>query len=211
MTKLESDKQIWAFDNCAIIVAHPDDETIWAGGTILLHPEAQWTVITLCRGSDPDRAPRFFRALKCLSASGAMGDLDDGPEQSPLDSRQVQETILRLLTSNRFDLVVTHGLRGEYTSHRRHEETSEAVMALCESERLSARQIWKFAYEDDGGKRLPRAVQEADVRTRLPERIWQEKYEIITKIYGFEPDSFEAKTTSREEAFWCFKPSEGPS
>jgi hypothetical protein len=33
----------------AIIVAHPDDETIWSGGLILKKPEWQWTVLSLCR------------------------------------------------------------------------------------------------------------------------------------------------------------------
>jgi hypothetical protein len=31
---------------------------------------------------------------------------------------------------------------------------------------------------------------------------------IITKVYGFDPESFEAKTTPREEAFWYFEPGE---
>jgi hypothetical protein len=34
--------------------------------------------------------------------------------------------------------------------------------------------------------------------------IWQKKYDIITRIYGFAEDSFEAKTTPRLEAFWRF-------
>jgi LmbE family N-acetylglucosaminyl deacetylase len=29
--------------NVAIIVAHPDDETLWAGGTILNHP--YWRIL----------------------------------------------------------------------------------------------------------------------------------------------------------------------
>jgi hypothetical protein len=43
---------------------------------------------------------------------------------------------------------------------------------------------------------------------RLPDEIWQKKYDIITNIYGFSPESFEAKTTPHEEAFWCFKASQ---
>ena len=45
----------WVFENAVVIVAHPDDETLWAGGTILMHPETHWTILTLCRTSDPDR------------------------------------------------------------------------------------------------------------------------------------------------------------
>ena len=51
---------------CVVIVAHPDDETLWAGGTILMNPENQWTIITLCRRDDPDRNPKFYAALKIL-------------------------------------------------------------------------------------------------------------------------------------------------
>src|SRR3972149_9878058 len=190
--------------NCAVIVAHPDDETLWVGGTILLHPDSNWTIITLCRKSDPDRAPKFFRALEQLNAAGAMGDLDDGQEQTPLSARTVQETIIELLASDRFDLIITHGLWGEYSQHLRHEETGKAVMALWESEKLFAKQIWRFAYDDGGGKHLPRPVKNADLQIELPEETWQKKYDIITKVYGFNAESFEAQTTPRKEAFWCF-------
>ena len=188
--------------NCCVIVAHPDDETLWAGGTMLMHPDSCWTVVTLCRGSDPDRVPKFHRALEHYGAKGVMGDLDDEPEQRPLRMVDVEDAILDLLPSDRYDLVVTHGLWGEYTSHRRHEEVSKAVMALRESGRLSVGEVWMFAYEDGGKKYLPRAMAEADVHMRLPQETWEEKYRIICEVYGFDAESFEAKTTPKEEAFW---------
>jgi len=204
MAETHKREKLTDIHNSAIIVAHPDDETLWAGGTILLHPDCKWTVVTLCRKSDPDRAPKFFRALEELNATGVMGDLDDGPEQTPLFSRKVQEMIIELLPSDRYDLIITHGMWGEYTRHLRHEETGKAVMALWDSERLHAKHIWRFAYDDDGGKHLPKPVKDADLQIELPEEIWQKKCDIITKIYGFEADSFEAKITPRSEAFWCF-------
>ena len=197
---------MWSYEKCAVVVAHPDDETLWAGGTILLHPESKWTVVTVCRKSDPDRAPKFFKALEVLGATGAMGDLDDGPDQTPLSSRDVQNTILELLPVGRFDLVITHGMWGEYTKHLRHEETGAAVFSLWNSERLSAGNVWRFAYDDGGGKHLPKAKLDADMQMTLTNEIWRRKYEIITDIYGFDAESFEARTTPRQEAFWCFKP-----
>ena len=190
---------------CAIIAAHPDDETLWAGGTILLHPQVSWTIITLCRRSDPDRAPKFFKVLDKYNARGAMGDLDDGPDQEPLDTVIVQNTILELLSSNKFDLIITHSTSGEYTRHLRHEETAKAVFALWESGKLQAEQVWSFAYEDGQKKYLPRPDRDADLHVKLPYNIWQLKYEIITDIYGFDKESFEAKTTPKEEAFRSFQ------
>jgi LmbE family N-acetylglucosaminyl deacetylase len=183
-------------------VAHPDDETLWAGGTLLLHPDCRWTVVTLTRKGDPDRAPRFAQALAQLGAAGVLGDLDDGPAQRQLDAAEVEGAILDLLPARHYDLVLTHGLGGEYTRHRRHEEVAAAVLSLRESGRLSAGEIWMFAYADDGGRHLPRPVGGSNIYTRLPEDIWKCKYRLITDVYGFAPDSFEARTTPRHEAFW---------
>jgi len=188
--------------NCAVIVAHPDDETLWAGGALLMRPDSCWTVITLTRKSDPDRAPKFRKALEHYGAAGVMGDLDDGPEQKPLRTLEVQDAIMSMLSSHRYDLILTHGLWGEYTRHRRHEEVAKAVVALRESGSLSTGEVWMFAYDDGGGKHLPQPVANSDVYIHLPPEIWEHKYRIITDIYGLAPDSFEAKTTPKEEAFW---------
>jgi len=188
-----------------VIVAHPDDETLWAGGTLLMCPDHRWTVVTLTRASDPDRAPKFHTVMEHYRAAGVMGDLDDGPEQMPLGAAEVEEAILELLPSHHYNLVLTHGLQGEYTRHRRHEEVARAVVALRDKGQLSADVFWLFAYRDDGGRHLPCAVENSDICTALASAIWEHKYRIITDVYGFQPDSFEARTTPRQEAFWVLR------
>ena len=194
--------QGWEFTNCVIIVAHPDDEILWAGGLMLLHHETRWTVITLTRQSDPDRSAKFNNVMKYLGAKGIMGDLDDSPEQKPLAEKDTRKTILSLLPMDKFDMVLTHSRWGEYTRHLRHEETSKSVLALYNTKELSAKRMWMFAYEDGGGKYMPKPSRDADVSVWLPDNIWQEKYKIITELYGFAPDSFEAKCCPKREAFW---------
>ena len=192
----------------ALVVAHPDDETLWAGGTVLMHPDWRWTVVSLCRGSDRDRAPRFLRAVQELGGMGKMGNLDDKPEQSPLSGAEVQQVLLSLLPPEHFNLVLTHSPYGEYTRHRRHEETSQAVVSLWEKGLIRAGEVWMFAYEDSGkGGRddLPQIIKMAHLVVQLPEDIQREKYRTITEIYGFGPESYEARIALREEAFWCFR------
>lgn len=205
MTDSKDSCYIGRNSKCAVIVAHPDDETLWAGGLILMHPEVDWTVVAICRRTDPDRAPKFFKALERLDATGIMADLDDGPEQNPLDNSEVQKTITNLLPCERFDLIITHSTSGEYTRHLRHEETARAVLALWNGNGISAEQLWSFAYEDGNAAYLPHAIEQADLLIKLTDEIWREKYNIITKIYGFSQNSFEAKTTPKKEAFWRVK------
>lgn len=188
----------------AVIVAHPDDETLWPGGFILDHPEWNWFIISLCRGSDKDRAPKFFKALLALNAKGNISDMEDGPEQNPLPENEVEEAILNLLPEKKFDLLITHDPFGEYTRHRRHEETSKAVIKLWSEEKIKAEELWTFAYEDGNRTYLPKPVETATVYTTLSPDTWQKKYEIITKVYGFSEEGWEAQTTPKAEAFRKF-------
>jgi LmbE family N-acetylglucosaminyl deacetylase len=178
-----------------VVVAHPDDETLWCGGELMGRPERSTYVITLCRGSDAERAPRFQRALAELGVQGAMGDLDDGPEQDALDI----DTVKR----RSFDLVLTHHADGEYRRHRRHEECSRAIAMLREEGALRAGSLWQFAYENDEPGGLTRARRKADWLCELRSDIFAKKRRIITDIYGFRPDSWEAQTTPAVEAFMC--------
>ena len=190
--------------NVALIVAHPDDETLWAGGTILAHPNWNCFIVSLCRGSDADRAPKFQNALSALKATGIMADLDDGPEQIPLDEAALEATILELLPKKNFDLIITHNPSGEYTRHLRHEEVSKAVINLWYNKKIKTDELHTFAYEDGGKKYLPRAIKEASIYKELSEDIWQQKKAIINETYGFDKKSWELQTTPRAEAFWRF-------
>jgi len=190
--------------SAAVIVAHPDDETLWTGGMLLSQPAWHWFVLSLCRGSDPDRSPRFFNALKVLGAEGKMCDLNDGPEQVPLRENKIEDAILETLPASRFDLIVTHSPVGEYTRHRRHEEVGEAIIRLWHSGKLQTSELRIFAYEDGEKHYRPRPIKSAHIYQELPDEIWKQKYDLITKTYGFPEDGFEAETTPRAEAFWQF-------
>jgi len=185
-----------------VVVAHPDDEALWCGGWMLMHPDWDWRVVTLCRGSDPDRSRRFHASMSTLRATGRMGDLDDGPDQHPLADDDVDSAILSLLAeSPRADLMLTHGPHGEYTRHLRHEECHRAVVRLWRSGSLRTRELWCFAYSDSGGGRCPQPSSSATRRVPLEPALLRAKRDLITGAYGFAADTWEVRCLPAVEAF----------
>ena len=171
------------------------------------HPSWDWFIVSLSRGGETHHAQKFIQALEQLGAKGVIGDLDVGDDQNPLNETEVKQTILSLLPEHYFDLIISHHPAGEYTNHIRHNETGKAVIQLWHSGKISAAEFWAFAYEDGKKSYLPRPMETAGIYKVLTKRIWKKKLRIITEIYGFDLDSFEAKTTPMAESFWRFSSS----
>lgn len=199
---MADNRLVTARESVAVLVAHPDDETLWAGGTLLMQRTWDTFVVGACRASDRDRAPKFVHVLEQLGVRGKLADLDDGPEQRPLPDAVVEGTLIDALPSRHFDRILTHSPLGEYTRHRRHEELGRAVLRLWSSGRLTARELWLFAYEDGEREYLPRAIPSAQIVNELPFDVWQQKLALVTASYGFGPESWEARVTPRREAFF---------
>ena len=114
-----------------VVVAHPDDETLWVGGTMLMHPAWSWRIVSLCRGRDTDRRPRFFDAMTHLGGRGDMGDLDDGPEQRPLSGDEVRKAVRWALHDPSYDLIVTHSPTTDPTTPSGPTSSIAANVSVC--------------------------------------------------------------------------------
>lgn len=110
---------------CVISIAHPDDETIWAGG---LAARLKCDIICCSvPARDPVRALKFFDACEVLGCRGILLPIKEEPPH-PLD--------LSMLDLERYDHIITHNEAGEY-GHAHHKQLHWHICAGYPHKRLS--------------------------------------------------------------------------
>lgn len=131
-------REILVGDRNLVVVAHPDDETLWAAGLPLRFADREWTVIACSIPRiDPVRADRFHAACRTLGvASRVLPEIETEPGQK-LNG-------LEALDLSPFDCIVTHNSQGEYGhSHHRH------VHKFVKS-RINGQKLITFGYRESG-------------------------------------------------------------
>ncbi|WP_242303842.1 PIG-L family deacetylase [Bacillus cereus group sp. BfR-BA-01350] len=106
-----------------MIVAHPDDESIFGGAALL--KELGWKVICLTNGNYPLRAFEFFKAMKLVGASCEIWDYPDQFD-GKFDKAQLLKDLNKVLRKNTYNCIVTHNLQGEY-GHSQHKSLSKIL------------------------------------------------------------------------------------
>ena len=109
-----------------MVVAHPDDETLWGGAT--LAPEKGWGVLCLTNRSTRNRRLAFYKAMKTLGVEGVILDIPDrrSDPATSTDVYQIAAAVSHLLDKGEVKQVLTHGPDGEY-GHAFHKLVCETV------------------------------------------------------------------------------------
>ena len=179
-----------------MIVAHPDDETLWGGAHLL---QGGYLVVCITNGDDPVRAGEFRTAVRGTGNIPLILSYPDktGGEKDTWDT--VRDSIcadLRLiLTEKHWDFVVTHNPRGEY-GHIHHKMTNRIVTQLFE-ETQSADQLWYFGTYYTW-KRMAAA---SDTLTPISEDELDEKM-ILCRIYASQKKAIQKRTHMLPYELW---------
>jgi len=171
------------------------------------YPKAQWTIFSLCRASDSDRAPKFAKVCQHYGAKSIITDLED---DNKLTIEQTVEVIIKMMQENlnqSFDYLFTHGSNGEY-GHPRHIGVHRAVTKMIDDQLLPAKVGFYFNYKKDN--------LEADLTTLSPKpdsdyilKLTLEelnaKKKIISEMYGYALDGIDVNYCAKTEGFKIIK------
>jgi LmbE family N-acetylglucosaminyl deacetylase len=157
-----------------LVVAHPDDETIFFGGLVQVYRRKPWKIICVTDGNadglGEKRKQEFFSACDQLGAkSFAMWDFPDR-YASRIDAGQLRERLLEETPAE----VFTHGALGEY-GHPHHQDVCLGVYRAFQGKA----EIWSPAYNTF-----------AEKVHRVPRKAFERKCAILAKTYFGETNRF---------------------
>ncbi len=141
-------------DDCdkLMIVAHPDDESLWGGAHL---KEGKWFVVCMTNNYTQSRKIEYYRMLVLAGQKGMMLDYPDmyyiynknlKKEWQKDDWSHVYdaatEDIRKLITYKKWDQIATHSPTGE-TSHIHHLKIDAAVTKECKANNVFDK-LWYF-------------------------------------------------------------------
>jgi len=192
-----------------IVVAHPDDETIYFAGPILGYRDIPWKVICItdgdADGNGSDRAIQFAKACKTLAVdSFEQWDFPDVFEKR-LDVDKISKKLSQLPIPHR---IYTHGIIGEY-SHPHHQDVSYAVHAcfskggICKN--ADDNKVMSISYNTYPDEKFNLSRKDFETKTKiLSENYADEMNRFLHLVPASPTDSFTAIKLTEVQAIYRY-------
>lgn len=133
-----------------VIVAHPDDETLFFGGLIYSTKDVDWSVIVVtdanADGMGQKRHDQLKQACELLGVKEVyQWDLPDQYSQR-LNQEEIKARLANFIQQHStINKVYTHGPAGEY-AHPHHQDVSFAVHSYFLEQENPFNEVWSVAY-----------------------------------------------------------------
>lgn len=154
-----------------MVVAHPDDETLW-GGMHLLND--RYLVICLTNANTrkygKTRAREFEKVMKKTGNTGIILNYPDYNNQSKVDrwtkySKKIQEDLMTVFAYKKWTEVATHNPNGEY-GHIHHRLTSSLTTKAFKKAKLTGTTLKYFGKYHGRKYKGPISWSKADIKKK---------------------------------------------
>ena len=123
-----------SIDSCTklMIVAHPDDETLWGGGHMM---SGDWFIVCLTNGDNKIRSKEYENVMKFTKNHGIILNYPDtlkggGRSWWTKEDSDIRSDLNKLLNYKDWEVIVTHNPDGG-TGHQHHILTCQKVTDIC--------------------------------------------------------------------------------
>ena len=135
-----------------MIVAHPDDETIWGGSHLI---NGNYTVLCITNGNNKKRKKEFMKVMEKTHSKGIILSFSDKTKGKRDNwkscKKDIQSEIKKEIDSKDWDQIVTHNPNGEY-GHIHHKKVSKYVTMILEKEDKTDQLIYFGKYTSKKNK-----------------------------------------------------------
>jgi len=158
-------KKIFPYKHVIIVVAHADDEALFAGGLMLKYPKVDFTVLVV---TQPDKvrireAKKIQKKYDKLYLTIAMPDIFD----KHLD-KEILKKRLKQVDKLNPDLIITHNSFGEY-GHWHHVDIHNTMTELYKEKAFGKADMWLFGHNTD-----------SDITITGSDLLWRLKKDMIS-------------------------------
>lgn len=173
-----------------MVVAHPDDESIFGGLHLMKH---HYFIVVVTNGNNRHRHREFNEMLKYTKNQGVIlsfPDKTNGVRDNWKSCyKKIYNKIQKYILTRDYDKIVTHNKTGEY-GHQHHKMVHRIVTSICEKHRLTSHLYYfnKYYKSNDIGRAVNgMKKKELSAKVRELRTVYPSQSKVIDHLFHILP------------------------